>query len=227
MLELSANTVAVHRANIMQTLGIHNTAELVVYAIRNGPGEHRVTRRSFLLGAAPLTLAAAAPSLGFRLTDVTARAGIHFRHNSGAFGAKYLPETMGPGCAFFDYDARRLAGHSAGQRHGLAGSQAATQHAAALSQQPQRHVHRCHERAGLAVEMYGMGVAVGDYDNDGFPDILITAVGQNRLFHNTGRGHFIDVTERPAWAAAARFSTSAMWFDYDRDGFLDLLSATT
>ena len=63
-----------------------------------------MTRRTFLAGAATLPLAAA-PGLGFRLTDVTAAAGIQFRHNSGAFGAKYLPETMGPGCAFFDYDA--------------------------------------------------------------------------------------------------------------------------
>ena len=70
---------------------------------------------------------------GFRLVDVTAQAGIHFQHNSGAYGGKLLPETLGSGCAFLDYDARRLAGHSAGQRDGLAGPQAAADHAAALS----------------------------------------------------------------------------------------------
>jgi hypothetical protein len=70
--------------------------------------------------------------------------------------------------------------------------------------------------------MYGMGVAVGDYDNDGFPDILVTCVGQNRLFHNTGRGTFTDVTSISGLGKRLSFSTSALWFDYDRDGLLDL-----
>jgi hypothetical protein len=78
-------------------------------------------------------------------------------------------------------------------------------------------------QAGLNVEMYGMGVAVADYNNDGFPDILITAVGQNRLFQNTGRGQFVDVTEKAGLGGRSSFSTSAVWFDYDRDGLLDLL----
>ena len=77
-------------------------------------------------------------------------------------------------------------------------------------------------RAGLDIEMYGMGVAVGDYDNDGFSDILVTCVGQNRLFHNTGKGSFIDVTNRSGLGKRQAFSTSALWFDYDRDGLLDL-----
>ena len=79
------------------------------------------------------------------------------------------------------------------------------------------------ERAGLAVEMYGMGVAIGDYNNDGFPDLLVTAVGQNRLFQNNGRGRFIDVTEKAGLGGRSAFSTSAIWFDFDRDGLLDLL----
>ena len=77
-------------------------------------------------------------------------------------------------------------------------------------------------RAGLDVEMYGMGVAIGDYDNDGFPDILVTCVGQNRLFHNTGNGSFTDVTNASGLGKRLAFSTSALWFDYDRDGLLDL-----
>ena len=77
-------------------------------------------------------------------------------------------------------------------------------------------------KAGLDVEMYGMGVAVGDYNNDGFPDILITCVGQNRLFRNTGKGTFVDVTRSSGLAARQSFSTSALWFDFDRDGLLDL-----
>ncbi len=70
--------------------------------------------------------------------------------------------------------------------------------------------------------MYGMGVAVGDIDNDGFPDILITCVGQNRLFRNTGKGTFVDVTRASGLGGRVAFSTSALWFDFDRDGLLDL-----
>jgi len=76
--------------------------------------------------------------------------------------------------------------------------------------------------AGLDLEMYGMGVAVGDYNNDGFPDILITCVGQNRLFRNTGKGSFVDVTQKSGLGGRQALSTSALWFDYDRDGLLDL-----
>ena len=76
--------------------------------------------------------------------------------------------------------------------------------------------------AGLDVEMYGMGVAVGDYNNDGYADILITCVGQNRLFQNTGKGTFVDVTKKSELLGRQAFSTSAIWFDYDRDGLLDL-----
>lgn len=70
--------------------------------------------------------------------------------------------------------------------------------------------------------MYGMGVAVGDFDNDGWPDLYITAVGQNRLFRNTGRGGFADVTAKAGLGGREGFSASAMWVDYDRDGRLDL-----
>ncbi len=77
-------------------------------------------------------------------------------------------------------------------------------------------------KAGLDIEMYGMGVAVGDYDNDGFPDILITCVGQSRLFKNTGKGTFLDVTQASGLGGREALSTSALWFDFDRDGLLDL-----
>jgi len=79
------------------------------------------------------------------------------------------------------------------------------------------------QKAGLAVEMMGMGVAVGDYDNDGFDDIFITALGQNRLFHNNGNGTFTDVTQKAGLAGPHEFSTAAAWVDYDRNGHLDLV----
>jgi hypothetical protein len=198
-----------------------------------------VNRRSFVRGTAALTIgcptllapfargwglltAAAQSSLGFRCTDVTATAGIHFKHNNGAYGGKLLPETLGSGCAFLDYDgdgwqdillinSMDWPGHSR-QRSTLK-----------LYRNNRNGTFTDVTRAaGLDVEMYGMGVAVGDYNNDGFPDILITCVGQNRLFKNTGKGMFIDVTNASGLGKRQAFSTSALWFDYDRDGLLDL-----
>ena len=192
-----------------------------------------MNRRSFLQGLGGVAGAAvlsselrAAPARsgpGFRLVDVTTRAGVHFLHNSGAFGGKFLPETMGSGCAFLDYDGdgwqdillingMDWPGHKR-QRTTLR-----------LYRNNRDGTFRDVTRsAGLDVEMYGMGVAVGDYNNDGHPDILITCVGQNRLFKNTGRGTFIDVTRAAGLGGREAFSTSALWFDYDRDGLLDLV----
>jgi hypothetical protein len=168
---------------------------------------------------------AAAP--GFRFVDVTAQAGIHFQHNSGAYGGKFLPETLGSGCAFLDYD------RDGWQDILLINGMNWPNHDSP-NHKPQRSTLRLYHnngdgtftdvtvRAGLDVELYGMGVAVGDYNNDGFPDILITCVGQNRLFRNTGKGTFVDVTNTSGLGKREGFSTSALWFDYDRDGLLDL-----
>ncbi len=170
------------------------------------------------LGAATGTAA----SPGFRLVDVTANAGIQFQHNSGAFGGKLLPETLGSGCAFIDYD------RDGWQDIILINGMDWPGHKQRRSTLRLYHNNRngtftdVTSHAGLDVEMYGMGVAVGDYDNDGFPDILVTCVGQNRLFHNTGKGSFIDVTNTSGLGKRLAFSTSALWFDYDRDGLVDL-----
>ena len=157
--------------------------------------------------------------------DVTREAGILFEHNNGAFGKKYLPETLGSGCAFLDYDndgwqdillinSMDWAGH----------------HRRRTTMQLYRNNRNgtfsevTHE-AGLDVELYGIGVAVSDYDNDGFPDFYITCYGQSHLFHNNGNGTFTDVTKGAGLAGYSSLSTSAIWFDYDRDGHLDLLVA--
>ncbi len=192
-----------------------------------------MNRRSFLrhsasAGAAALlsqsrlwSLPSQAP-LGFHFTDITGGAGIRFHHNNGAYGGKLLPETLGPGCAFIDYDgdgwqdillvnSRDWPGHS--------------------RQRSTPKLYRNNRNgtftdvtreAGLDFEMYGLGIAVADYNNDGFPDILFTGVGQNRLFKNTGKGSFVDVTSASGLGKRLAFSTSAIWFDYDRDGLLDL-----
>lgn len=182
-----------------------------------------MTRRTFVLGSVPLiATASAAQDPGFRLTDVSAQAGINFHHNSGAFGAKYLPETLGPGCAFLDYDSDGWLDILLVNGAGWAGHNRERSTLRLYRNNRNGTFTDVTERAGLAVEMYGMGVAIADYNNDGFPDILITAVGQNRLFQNTGRGTFVDVTEKSGLGGRKSFSTSALWFDYDRDGLLDL-----
>lgn len=181
-----------------------------------------VSRRSFLAAGAASLFAAPNSPLSFELTDVTAATGIDFRHNSGAYGAKFLPETMGPGCAFLDYDNDGWLDILLINGCDWPGHKRARSTMQLYRNNRNGTFTDVTQRAGLAVEMYGLGVTVADYDNDGFPDIYVTAVGQSRLFRNTGRGSFIDVTEHAGLGGRSAFSTSALWFDYDRDGLLDL-----
>jgi enediyne biosynthesis protein E4 len=194
-----------------------------------------VNRRSFLWGMAGVAScsqlprlralaaqAVAAASPGFRFTDVTSQAGIQFEHNSGAFGGKFLPETLGSGCAFLDYDRDGWQDILLINGTDWPGHKKRRTTLRLYHNNGNDTFSDVTSRAGLDVEMYGMGVAVGDYNNDGFPDILITCVGQNRLFRNTGKGTFIDVTNSSGLGKREGFSTSALWFDYDRDGLLDL-----
>jgi hypothetical protein len=164
----------------------------------------------------------AAASPGFRFTDVTGPAGIQFQHNSGAFGGKYLPETLGSGCAFLDYDRDGWQDILLINGADWPGHKKNRTTLRLYHNNGNGTFTDVTVRAGLDVELYGMGVAVGDYNNDGFPDILITCVGQNHLFHNTGKGKFVDVTNAAGLGKREGFSTSALWFDYDRDGLLDL-----
>jgi enediyne biosynthesis protein E4 len=161
------------------------------------------------------------PSGPIEFIDVTAQAGISFKHNSGAFGKKYLPETMGSGACVVDYD------NDGWQDILLVNSTDWPDHKTHKFYPALYHNNRdgtftdVTRDAGLAIEMYGMGCAVGDYDNDGFDDIYVTAVGGNHLFHNNGKGRFTDVTQK-AGVSNPGFATSAIWFDYDNDGKLDL-----
>ena len=166
---------------------------------------------------------AAAQTIQFR--DITTQAGIHFQHNNAAFGKKWLPETLGSGVAFLDYDNDGYPDIL------LVNGQDWPGHAKVPS--TLKLYHNNHDdtftdvtqKAGLAISMFGMGVAVGDYDNDGNDDLFITALGQSRLFHNNGNGTFTDVTKSAGLWGPNELSTSAAWVDYDRDGKLDLVVA--
>ena len=160
-----------------------------------------------------------------QFTDITAAAGIDFIHNSGAFGEKYLPETMGSGCAFIDYDTdgwqdiflvngKDWEGNPTGKRQTMA----------LYRNNRDGTFTDATETAGLAVPLYGMGVAVADYDNDGDPDIYISCLETDRLFQNQGDGTFVDITEASGIHNPG-FGTSCAWFDYNNDGHLDLYVA--
>ena len=161
------------------------------------------------------------------LTDVSAAAGIAVTHVNGAAGKKYLPETMGSGAAFVDVDGDGdqdlivvsgvwTAGSSYARLFTNDGRGKFTEATAGSGLEKA-------STASTAGPEYGMGIAAGDYDNDGAPDLLLTSVGAVRLLHNGGGGRFTDVTAKAGLGGRRAFSTSAMWFDYDKDGHLDLL----
>ncbi len=165
-----------------------------------------------------------------RFTDVTEEAGIDFVHTSGAYGAKLLPETLGGGCAFFDFtgDGRQdllLVNSSYWPWERPAGAEDAPPPTLALYRNlGGGRFEDVTAASGLDVSLYGMGVAVGDFDNDGMVDVLISAVGENRLFRNNGDGTFTDVTARAGVAGGSNdWSTACGFFDYNGNGRLDLL----
>ena len=157
--------------------------------------------------------------------EITKAAGIDFVHNTGAFGKKYLPETMGSGCAFIDYNndgwsdivlltCKDWTGYPTGKRQTMALYR--NNHDGTFADVT--------KSAGLAVELYGIGVAAADYDNDGDDDLYVSCLKADRLFQNQGDATFVDVTKQ-AGIHNPSFGTSCAWFDYDKDGNLDLYVA--
>jgi|SRR5579872_1939022 len=160
-------------------------------------------------------------------TDVARASGLTFLHDNAASTEKYLIETMGSGCGWIDYDQNGLLDIY------LVNGTATRLY---MPQRPLRSaLYRNNgdgtftdvtERAGVGAEgLFGMGVAVGDYDNDGFPDLFVLGYGRCILYHNDGDGKFSDVTSKAGVQNAGKWGSSAAWFDYDNDGKLDLVIA--
>ena len=161
-----------------------------------------------------------------RFTDITKEAGINFVHNNGAYGEKLLPETMGSGVAFLDFDndghQDLLLVNSTYWPWQIPDGKKPTT-LALYHNDGKGHFTDVTAGSGLDVPCYGVGVAIGDYDNDGLDDVFITAVGGNHLFHNEGGGKFKEVTvDAGVGGATNDWSTCAAWIDYDNDGKLDL-----
>jgi hypothetical protein len=161
-----------------------------------------------------------------RFTDVTAQSGIQFKHENGAYGEKLLPETMGGAAAFFDFNndgapdllfvnGRNWPGHA------TPGQPEATP--VLYQNDGKGHYANVTANSGLDKPIYGMGIATGDFDNDGLVDVFISGVGENRLYKNLGNGKFRDATQEAGLQGdAENWSTACSWFDYDNDGRLDL-----
>ena len=160
-----------------------------------------------------------------RFVEITQEAGIHFKHENAAKGEKLLPETMGSGAAFLDYDGDGDPDLFLVNSTTWSGQTLDPPPTQALYRNDGKgHFEDVTKEAGLDKTFFGMGVAVGDYDNDGDPDLFVTALGGCFLFQNDGKGHFADVTEQANARGGAGWFTSAAFFDADNDGDLDLFA---
>ena len=171
------------------------------------------------------------PSPQAKFADVSTSLGVRFQHEAPHTSKKYLLETMGSGVALFDYDndgrldlflvnGAELSDPS--QPDAIPAKTGPKYWNRLYHQKSDGTFEDVTEKAGLQGAGYGMGVAIGDYDNDGFEDLYVTGYGGNHLYHNNGNGTFTDVTEKAAIAASG-WSTSAAWVDLDGDGLLDLV----
>ncbi|HEX6802287.1 MAG TPA: CRTAC1 family protein [Terriglobales bacterium] len=193
-----------------------------------------INRRELIkyMGAAGVASAASPPmransAPGVTFVDVARPAGITFTHDNAASPQKYLIETMGSGCGWIDFDQDGLL--DLYLVNGAATNVYKPAHplrSALYRNNGDGTFTDVTEKAGVGADgLFGMGAAVGDFDNDGFPDLLVCGYGRCILYHNNGNGTFTDVTSRAGVANAGRWASSAAWFDYDNDGRLDLVIA--
>jgi len=158
-------------------------------------------------------------------TEVTDAAGITWKHFSGESPDRFLIEASSGGVAFMDYDADgRLDIFLVNGGETPKGKSSVPVRNALYRNLGNGKFEDVAAKAGVdRLTFYGMGAAVADYDNDGYPDLYVTGSPRAALFHNQGDGTFVDVTEQAGVKNDGRWSASAAWFDYDRDGYLDLL----
>lgn len=179
-----------------------------------------------LLGAVFFLPGAEAPTPAIEFRDITRAAGLRYVHNTGGFGKKYLPETLGPGVAFLDYNNDGWQDIFLTNGMDWPGHRRRTSTPRLYRNNRDGTFRDVTRAAGLAVEIYGLGVAAADYDNDGDDDLFLANLGQDRLFRNDGDGTFTDVTRAAGLAGPEEFSSSTAWADFDGDGHLDLFVAT-
>ena len=192
-----------------------------------------ISRRGFLKTAGAVlvgsrrSLRGGAAVNAVRYVDVAGSAGISFQHDNAASPEKYLIETMGSGCGWIDYDQNGLL--DLYLVNGVSRRPNTSKHAlrsALYRNNGDGTFTDVTIKAGVDAEgLFGMGAAVGDYDNDGCPDLFVLGYGRCILFHNNGNGTFTDVTDRAGVGNLRKWGSSAAWFDYDNDGLLDLVIA--
>ena len=204
------------------------TAVLIYLFMREGPEMPPVIEADIQAPIIQQEAADGPPVI--RFTDITRQSGIDFKHVNGAYGDKLLPETMGGGVAFIDYD------NDGDQDLILVNSRNWSMHTYAKTEEQAATTHlyqndgtgqftNVSAQSGLALSSYGMGIATGDIDNDGWTDVYITTLGKNHLFRNE-QGRFVDITADAGVAGTEHdWSTAALFFDYDNDGDLDLFAA--
>ena len=192
-------------------------------AVRGAPGLVLILSTLF----APPSALTGQDMSTIRFESITGAAGIDFTHNSGASGNRYLPETMGPGAGFMDYNGDGWPDIILVNGTHWPGESGPASTPKLYGNNKDGTFSDVTEAAGLAVEMYGMGVGVADYDNDGDQDLFLSALGQNRLYRNDGAGTFADRTSQAGMLGPEEFSTSVAWSDYDGMAMLTCLSPIT